>query len=127
MLRLILDSHPNIAIGEETGFMRAVDTIIEIPNFHVGKEWYARYDISTDELYERIREFYAGIFEDHATRSGKVRWGEKTPFHRLHMETMAEIFPDCQFVASVRHPGAVATSLKRWDYGWQESDRKSVV
>ena len=112
LLRLVLDSHPDIAIGPETGFMRAVAATKEIPFFRAGKGWYQRLDWAEDEMDERLREFYDGIFRRYAAQQGKRRWGEKTPFHTGYMREMATIFPDARFVGIVRHPGAVARSLQ---------------
>lgn len=113
MLRLILDSHPNIAIGGETGFVAALAANQEIPNWKFGKGWYEQLGWSEQEFNARLREFYDGLFRRMADRQGKPRWGEKTPFHTAHIARMAEVFPDAVFVGIVRHPGAVAGSLRR--------------
>jgi hypothetical protein len=113
MLRLILDSHPSIAIGAETGFMGALAATKRIPNWRFGGEWYARLGWTEAELDARLRDFYSEMFQRHATSQGKRRWGDKTPFHTLHMPTMAAVFPDAVFVGIVRHPGAVAASLRK--------------
>jgi hypothetical protein len=117
LFRLVLDSHPNIAMSEETGFMGALAATKAIPNWRYGREWYGRLGWAEDELDSRLRDFYAGMFERHAAEQGKSRWGDKTPFHSWHMAEMARIFPDAVFVAIVRHPGAVVSSLqKRFHY-----------
>lgn len=113
MLRLILDSHPEIAISPETGFMGALMATQSIPNWKHGRDWYRRLDWTEEELNDRLREFYGGMFERYASTQGKRRWGEKTPFHTAHMATMARVFPDALFVGIVRHPGAVAASLRK--------------
>ncbi len=113
MLRLILDSHPNIAIGAETGFMGALRGTKEIPHWKFGKGWYERLNWTEQEVDERLREFYGGMFQRYAAQQGKQRWGEKTPFHTSHMVEMARVFPDSVFVGIVRHPGAVAASLRK--------------
>lgn len=120
LLRLILDSHPNIAVGFESGFMRAVDTIKQLPGWNYGKNWYQRYGMDEDDLNARVRDFYTGIFSDYAASQGKQRWGEKTP-NLAPMAEMAHIFPDAQFVCIVRHVGAVTASLKRWDYTFERA------
>jgi hypothetical protein len=112
MLRLILDSHPSIAIGAETGFMGALLATKKIPNWRYGGEWYGRLGWTESELDARLRTFYTEMFQRHATEQGKARWGEKTPFHTAHMAAMAQVFPDAVFVGIVRHPGAVAVSLR---------------
>lgn len=113
LLRLILDSHPHIAIGSETGFMRGLRGAKEIPSWNFGAGWYERLSWSEDEFDDRIREFYDGMFRRFAAEQGKRRWGEKTPFHTEHILEMASIFPDSVFVGIVRHPGAVAASLRK--------------
>lgn len=113
MLRLILDSHPRIAIGGETGFMGALLATKRIPNWKFGDGWYVRLNWTETELDARLREFYAGMFRRYASEQGKPRWGEKTPFHTAHMAEMARVFPDAVFVGIVRHPGAVALSLQK--------------
>jgi hypothetical protein len=112
LLRLILDSHPAIAIGAETGFMGAVAATQCIPDWKHGKDWYRRIEWTQDEFNGRIREFYQDLFSRYASRHGKRRWGDKTPFHTAHMLNMAAVFPDAVFVGVVRHPAAVAASLQ---------------
>jgi len=122
MLRLILDSHPNIAIGPETGFMGAVLATKRIPNWRFGDQWYARLGWTEPEIDALLRSFYGNLFARHAAQQGKQRWGDKTPFHTAHMATMAQVFPDAVFVGIVRHPGAVAASLRdSFNYGFDEA------
>lgn len=113
LFRLMLDSHPRIAIGEETGFMGALEATKAIPSWRYGREWYGRLGWTEDELDARLRDFYSGMFERYAAEQGKSRWGEKTPFHAWHMSELARVFPEGVFVAIVRHPGAVASSLRK--------------
>lgn len=113
LLRLVLDSHEHIAIGDETGFMRAATGIKDVPDFHSGAGWYRRFGLTEADIDERIRRFYTDVFSGYAAGQGKRRWGEKTPFHAMYMREMATMFPDCVFVGMVRHPGAVAVSKMR--------------
>ena len=111
LFRLILDAHPHIAISEETGFMGGLAAAKQIPNWARGRNWFERLGYTEQEFDDRLREFYSGMFQRHARSQGKSRWGEKTPFHSRHIAQMAAVFPDAVFVAIVRHPGAVVTSL----------------
>jgi len=132
LLRLILDAHPRISIGEETGFMGALTATKTIPAWHHGEGWFRRLGWTEEEFDARLREFYSGLFERHALAQGKQRWGEKTPFHSRHMAEMAGVFPDAVFVGIVRHPGAVVHSLMRkFHYGiddaaayWDSTNRE---
>lgn len=122
MLRLILDSHPAIAIPAETGFMAGLAAAKEIPQWKFGRGWYERLGWTESELDQRLRDFYSGMFERHARQQGKPRWGEKTPFHTDYVAEMAQVFPEAVFVGIVRHPGAVASSLRtRFHYQFQEA------
>lgn len=114
MLRLMLDAHPDLAVGPETGFVRAADAALEIPDFHRGDDWYEPYGVTTEQLERRIARFYGGILEAHAASHGALRWGEKTPLHRYHVGTIQRLFPDAQFIGIVRHPASVMASLRQW-------------
>jgi hypothetical protein len=126
LLRLMLDSHPNLSIGPESGFCRAVESIERIPDWGLGADWWARYDLTLEELDEHIRTFYDGIFSAHAASRGKKRWGEKTPFHVWHVPTLLRVFPDAQVVGIVRHPGATLVSTRKWGYTPEDAISKWV-
>jgi hypothetical protein len=113
LLRLMLDSHENIAIPGETGFLRLALTHTFVPYWQLGDQWYGNLGLSEAELFARLGEFYGGLFADYAAARGKSRWGEKTPFHVWHLELATRLFPDCRIVGIVRHPGAVTSSLRR--------------
>src|SRR3712207_4483342 len=109
LLRLVLDSHENIAIPRETGFMRGYDAIRFSP-FKWHGNWTRRLGWKPDELDEVMRELYDHLFMRYAERYGKQRWGEKTPLHTWHVEDMARVFPDAQIIGVIRHPSASAQS-----------------
>jgi hypothetical protein len=121
LFRLILDAHPDIAISEETGFMGGLVAAKQIPNWARGRNWFERLGFTEQEVDARLRNFYSGMFERHAQAQGKRRWGEKTPFHTAHMAEMARVFPDAVFVGIVRHPGAVAASLRKFHYTFPDA------
>ena len=119
LLRLIVDSHDDIAIAQETSIMRAYLAHRWIPFHRHGGDWYGRLGFSDDELDERMREFYGGMFERWAASQGKKRWGDKTPWHAWQLREIARVFPDAVVLATVRHPGAVAASVSgRFRLGW---------
>jgi hypothetical protein len=113
LLRLILDSHKNIAIPHETGFMRIYTAMRFIPFKLSGRHWARRLGWSDEELDEEARRFFERIFMRYAEQHGKQRWGEKTPQHLWHVARMKRVFPDSVIVAIVRHPGAAAASNMR--------------
>src|SRR3954451_4819782 len=113
LLRLMLDSHPNIAIPHETVFMRIYVAMRSTPFKWSGRTWAKRLGWSDKELDEEARQFFDRIFMRYAEEHGKQRWGEKTPQHLWHVSKMKRVFPDAVFIAIVRHPGAAAASNMR--------------
>lgn len=117
LLRLILDSHPNIAVPQETGFARALMAQQRIPFWRLGGHWWRKLGY-TDEMFgEHLRNFYEVMFLHYAQQHGKQRWGEKTPLHVWHIQRLKEVFPEAVFIALARHPGGNIRSLQtRFDY-----------
>jgi hypothetical protein len=113
LLRLMLDSHENIAIPHETGFMRIYLGLRHAPFKWSGRYWARRLGWSDEEVDELAREFFDRIFMRYAEQHGKKRWGEKTPHHTWHVASMKRVFPESVFVAIVRHPGAATVSNMR--------------
>jgi len=58
-----------------------------------------------------IPEIISGIFEANARAEGKSRWGDKTPYYILHLDTLLEMFPDAQFVHLIRDGRDCALSM----------------
>jgi hypothetical protein len=117
LLRLVLDSHPRIAIPQETGFMRAERAHRFIPFKWSGRRWYRRMGWTEKEFDALLGDFYDTVFRRYAEQHGKVRWGEKTPLHTWHIDDMIRLFPDAVFVGIVRHPGgSVASNMNRWKH-----------
>ncbi|HEX8206299.1 MAG TPA: sulfotransferase [Solirubrobacteraceae bacterium] len=115
LLRLVLDAHEHIAIPPETGFMRAYDAHRYTPFKAAGRGWMKRLGWSDEERDAFLGEMYDRIFMRYAEQHGKRRWGEKTPLHTWHVDDMARLFPDAQFVGVIRHPAAsVASNMTRF-------------
>jgi hypothetical protein len=116
MLRLMLDAHPRLAVPAETGVMRLVTAHRWVPFWEFGGEWHERLGLSGEQLDRRLGDFYGGLFADYAERAGKIRWGEKTPYHVWHVDDIRRLFPDAVFVGIVRHPlGAIGSIARRFD------------
>lgn len=118
LMRLVLDSHENIAIPQETGIMRTVQALRFTPFWKSGERWYRHLGVTDEEFEEELRTFYGRLFSRFADASGKRRWGEKTPWHVWHMETIARVWPEAVFVGVARHPGGNVGSLRSsWHMG----------
>ena len=127
LMRLVLDSHDNLAIAMETGMARLILAHEHVPFWKFGGEWYGRVGLDREQLDAEMRAFYGGIFGGFAASRGAGRWGDKTPFHTWHMHRLARVFPDAVFVGTIRHPGAVASSLhERFGFTWDVAVRHWV-
>lgn len=134
LMRLVLDSHENIAIPQETGIMRAINAQKFVPFWKWGDQAFKRLGLSDTELDEELRRFYGGLFTRYAQAHGKSRWGEKTPWHLWHMEQIDRIWPDAVFLGMVRHPGGNVNSYQEsWGFSlshsitqWQRTNREMV-
>jgi Sulfotransferase family len=109
----MLDSHEHIAIPEETGFLRLAAMHEWVPYWNLGGDWYANLGLTEDQLYAEVARFYGGLFASYASGRGKQRWGDKTPFHVWHLDLAMRMFPDATVIGIVRHPAAVASSMRR--------------
>lgn len=110
MLRLILDSHPNISCGPETRFL---ETLAAVTTQDWGR--LRRYGLTEEEWYGRVADFFGGILGDYARARGKVRWADKTPRYALQLDFIDKVFPTCQIVHVIRDGREVVLShRKRW-------------
>ena len=108
MLRNILDAHPNISCGPETGFLQELD------------RWEAqhperlkRFGVTPDEYHAHVRDLFSWMHERRAEATGKPRWADKTPSHAIRLDFIDALYPDCQVVHIIRDPVDVVDSWRR--------------
>jgi len=136
MLRLMLNSHPRIAVPFESDF---------IPKFSRRLDAYG--DLGSAPNMERLlrdicmnsfvingnlipdprsvlalrprsyAELVDCIFESFARRHGKVRWGDKDPDNLKDMDLLWQLFPGCKFIHIIRDGRDVVLSLRGLDWG----------
>lgn len=59
----------------------------------------------------------AAVYRHFAAKSGKTRWGDKSPMYLQHIGLLAQTFPDAQFVHIYRDGRDAAQSFhRRWGY-----------
>ncbi|MBX3014597.1 MAG: sulfotransferase [Caldilineaceae bacterium] len=128
LLRLILDAHPHISCGPETGFLVDLAPI-------VGRHWQhlALYGFEQSYWIQKMARFFAEFQESYAQQRGKRRWAEKTPQYTPHLAFIRTLFPASQIVHIIRDGRDVMSSyLKRWGYraawrGIQEWQRAITI
>ena len=132
LLRLMLDSHPDLAIPGETHFLiRLLDldegslaceqflrTVIETPawrNLAVTETAFAAAlaEVVPFSLRGGIRAFY----RLYARRFGKDRWGDKTPPYRSCMNGIQRLLPEAHFLHVIRDGRDVALSYRGLWFG----------
>lgn len=139
MLRLMLDSHPNIAIPFETDFIlpyyfkcnsfgtlknnenirKLLSEIMNNPFIKKGE----LSSIKVDDLVSKLEEkSYAGvvdcIFRTWATSRNKIRWGDKNP-NAPQVHLLNDIFPEAMFLHIIRDGRDVAVSKMNLRASWK--------
>jgi hypothetical protein len=132
MLRMILDSGPDVAIPPESMFL----TDVTVPDGG-DADWPALLDQVWHhpkvrlwqlpgepppippglEPADAVRFVLGAPFAAYARKHGKPRWGDKTPHYVHHVELLSQIWPDARFVVLVRDGRDVALSLRRMPFG----------
>ncbi|MCP5006199.1 MAG: sulfotransferase [Planctomycetes bacterium] len=139
LLQYMLRSHPNISLptAESHFFIPFYKRRVEFGDLKQYKNLYAliaeiyqsRKLFFTEELHGinidleimtkllhnqgcyTVPDVIAGIFKANAKAEGKERWGDKTPYYILHLNTLLEMFPDAQFVHIIRDGRDCALSM----------------
>jgi hypothetical protein len=129
LLRMMLDSHPELTIPPETHFVPEVIKTFKrtdrttpadvLGAMKSAREW-GDFDFTDIEmlglLQDRGRKLNAGealraFYEAYAAREGKSRWGEKTPNYVGKMQQIQRALPEARFVHVIRDGRDVALSV----------------
>ena len=130
LLRLMLDAHPRIVIPPEGHLVsllrraeRKYGKLSEPSNFEqllervLHKQRMAEWELDIDDARRRCMEgehsargVFASLMSVWTDRTGKPRWGEKTPGTYRFLPEVSQWFPDCQVVHIVRDGRDVAVS-----------------
>lgn len=113
LLRLTLDSHPRIACGPETRFLRDFERI-------TGADWHriSRFGLPREYWLRSVGQFFGSFQADYAAARGKARWADKSPLYALILDYVWEVFPDAQVVHLIRDVKDV-TSSHRTAFGYK--------
>lgn len=140
LLRLMLDSHPDLAIPFEThflhrlvaappgltaaGFLDLVTASPSWPNLGVPQDRLATAlaMLSPFSAAEGARAFYRLA----AARSGKPRWGDKTPPYLRCMPAIARLLPEARFVHLIRDGRDAALSSRGLWFGLGDDPRAAA-
>lgn len=127
LLRLMLDSHPELAIPEEALFLpqlitaaqqgTSLDELAQILATH--RDW-SKYGLDAHVLLEDARRsgdaplaaLLLSFYRAYAGRFGKRRYGDKTIAAAYYIPALREVFPDARFVHLIRDGRDVALSMR---------------
>ncbi|OGL43654.1 MAG: hypothetical protein A2W05_08050 [Candidatus Schekmanbacteria bacterium RBG_16_38_10] len=135
LLRLILNSHSDIAIPEEAAFLRPIIKKKYIYNEISGKDLkriysylknsphYALWNYDSSKFLNwlkkqhsiSLKEFINNLFMSYAESEGKIRWGDKTPSLFRKVDLLYQLFPEAKFIHIVRDGRDVFDSRRRMD------------
>lgn len=111
LLRVILDSHPAICCGPESGLFlpRSPDLrrLAELFDFSLSDLKQLRHESGSQG------EFIDRLFSAYRTRAGRVRWAEKTPQNISVMDFIFDRFPNARFIHMIRDGRDVVCSLRK--------------
>jgi hypothetical protein len=110
LLRMILDAHPQICSGEETGFLQDLEHM-------TGNRWHhlATYGFTRKAVLQEIKDFYLKFQHELCSKTGKTIWIDKTPYYYDQISFIRELFPEAKFIFIYRDGRDVAASCReKW-------------
>jgi hypothetical protein len=124
LLSVLLDRHSRLCVPPETAFFDEVaPSLIFRSNavlMRVLSNWkrLAELNLELETVRQRLRkrhcsagEVLAAILDLYALSRGKVRCGEKTPYHLRHVPKILRYFPDAKVICILRDGREAALSL----------------
>jgi hypothetical protein len=146
LMRSLLSAHPNLTIAPETHFINRFVLGHGAAELHdeqeflrfwrefVASDRFADLGIDGEEVKasvlrggdHRFRAVFRAVLEAYAAKTGKARWGEKTPHHVDHVDTLLDWFPSARVVFMVRDPRAACASLLEVPWRQPKASRRPV-
>jgi hypothetical protein len=141
LLRLMLDSHSELAIPPETGFLPLGEKLKgrgdklrhkffqAVVNYSAPVPSWPDFEISEETFRDALAEIEPFTVSDgfrmfyrlYAARHGKTRWGDKTPIYCRYLNTIRRLLPEARFIHIIRDGRDAALSLRRMWFspGWE--------
>jgi hypothetical protein len=122
LLRLLLDTHPDLGCPPETKFPEAIARMARMWSAMEGLARSARKGSGTGELAgataQGIRLAADLVVGPYLARRGKRRYCDKNLGTARHADLLVEVFPDAKFVCLYRHPmDVIASGIEACPWG----------
>lgn len=118
LVRRCIDSHSRIACGGETLLLEHLGAVFDTPSATRG---FTALDLTPEQVAAGLSGVVSAWFRDHARRSGKPRWADKSPNNTLHLEGIDQLFGRRpRYVCIARDGLDVATSLGGAANDWHQ-------
>jgi hypothetical protein len=115
LLRVILDSHPNIACGPEF----KITPLIADLWYKCQTAFYStlqQYHLTHTDIDKTFREMILSLTEKYRQQSGKPRIAEKSPNNVFFFQHLRNLFPDSPMIHVLRDGRDVVCSLLAMDW-----------
>ena len=133
LVRLMLDSHPDLAIPGETHFVpkliksaeRSKQSADDYADMIIDHKRWGDFHLDANDLRSRIRDLdrpnaadaLRTFYMTYAEREGKARYGDKTPGYIQEMRRIERVLPEARFVHIIRDGRDVSLSHMRMNWG----------
>jgi hypothetical protein len=98
----------------DKNFLSLWNSVLSIPNLRWANDGNAPpLPVNWRDFQRSFDAIVDAVFRFCAAKEGKIRWGEKTPQHVQHMETLHGVFPSAKFIHIIRDGRDCAASLQR--------------
>ena len=115
LLRVILDSHPNIACGPELKISPVIAQLwydFRTMYLNIVKEYY----ITRNDINKIFAQMITSLLEKYLSKTGKKRIAEKTPNNIRIFKHLHKMFPDSPLIHVIRDGRDVIASLLSMDW-----------
>lgn len=130
LLRAMLDSHPDLAVPQESFFVPELASIPAsrfAPDDFLARltahDRFGRWELPVDSVAMAVRATTNGpdavraLYRTYAHHRGKLHYGDKTPQYVRHIDQLASLFPEARFLHLVRDGRDVGQSLMDGPFG----------
>jgi protein-tyrosine sulfotransferase len=122
LLRVILDSHPNIACGPELKIIPEIARQWQEALTTYGKA-FSHYDIGPNDLNRLYAQLIQGLLENYLLKQKKKRIAEKSPHNIFYFLHLHNLFPQSPLIHVIRDGRDVVASLLTMNWVTPQGDR----